>query len=344
MELSNQSSPQGSSSHVDLDAIMAVLRDHPDVNTIIECKMAASIYRDPAQRGMYALEKSANVDFDSVRNILSADAWGLSPYGLIQTIERGKPWDSDGREIAIYRLSESVRVPVTKSSLTTKGSNYVQDPGGLDDSKVLEDLESGKGSDRYAHRFSSGAWALLDPALDIWSRVGFRHEEGGKRKDTLGHEGWRIAMLTGMGTVEMSAKEWAELAGGTDKGKRLAKKFLAYGFGILTKTGKARATRYVLDWSVLLSEQAAEMFLMDDRSRWGKAADDYGKKFRDMNRPKTLAEIQVPRGPKLAKALLAELDGTESPEYCSDIHRLAETYRTATAEDWARWMDVERTI
>jgi hypothetical protein len=182
----------------------------------------------------------------------------------------------------------------------------------------------------------------LDPALDIWSRVGFKQSDG-TRKATLGHEGWRVAMLTGLETREMSAKEWAELAGGADKAKRLAKKFMAYGFGILTKTGKARATRYTLDWSNLLSEQWAEMFLLDDRQRQGKATGDYTKKRWDMNQPRSAEELEVRRrvtgAATYASYLQDALAEAESPEHRKDLERLLHTFAGATVDDWTRWME-----
>jgi hypothetical protein len=327
MKLSDHGTAESAPSHVDLDAIMAVLRDHPEA--LVECAMAFSIYRNPEQRGMRALERSANVAFHCVQETLAHEAWGLSPHGLIQTIERGKSWDSEGREVSIYRLAESVREGVTK---------YInpKNPGNPSrawrPSKTLKGLEHKDDGDTFAHRFSlPEVWALLDPALDIWSR----------RKDQLGKEGWRVAMLTGLETLEMSAKEWAGLCGGVDRSKRLAKKLEAYGFGILTKTGKARATRYTLDWSQLLSEQAAEMFLMDQRTREGHLLVEHGQEQIRITQPLSAEEMRAREGERTAQALLAELDGTETPEYRADIELLAEVHRRATADDWGRWMEVE---
>lgn len=294
---------------------MAVVRDHPEA--LVECAMAFSIYRDPDQRGMRALERSANVAFHCVQETLAQDAWGLSPFGLIQTIERGRSWDSDGREVAIYRLAKSGREGVTKHLVPKK-------PQGLEG---LKGLEAHKDGDTFAHRFSPEAWALLDPALDIWSR----------RKDELGKEGWRVALLTGMETQEMSAKEWAELAGGTDRAKRLAKKLTTYGgFGILTRTGRARATRYTLDWSALLDERYDPMLL---RTREMDLLGQHAEEQRRITQPLSAEEIRAKKGEEYARAILAELDGTETAEHRKDVERLAETYRAATVEDWCRWTE-----
>lgn len=312
------SCPEGtagtSPSHVDLDDILAVLRDHPD--SIIECRIAFALLLNPDQRGMRALERSAGVAFNSVWETLSPQSWGLSAHGLVQTIERGKSWDSEGREVAIYRLAESVRERVTKSSISKSPSSSVD----------LKGYKPFKDGDSLAHRFPEGALALLDPALDLWSR----------KKAELGPEGWRLAMLTGLESREMSAKEWAELAGGADRAKRLAKKLTAYGWGLLERTGKARATRYRLDWSALLDDRHLDT-LVDLRTREGRLLLQHADEQRRMANPLTAEEIQATKGEEIARALLAELDGTETSEHRAVVEQLAEMYRTATAEDWARW-------
>ncbi len=304
MKMSPKATAVPDALHVDLEDIRSVLRDHPDA--IVECRIAFALYLDSGQQGMRALERSAGVAFNSVLETLSPIPWGLSAHGLVQTIERGKSWDSDGREISIYRLGESVRERVT-SSYTSKS------PSDLQGLKGHNDKADG---DSLAHRL-----AVLDPALDIWSR----------KKAELGPEGWRIAVLTGLETVELSAKEWAELAGGADRAKRLAKKFESFGCGILLRTGKARATRYRLDWSWFLNEQFEPMNL---RIREGNLLDQHAKEQIRITQP------QRPNpGPAMADALVAELDGTETAEHREGIERLAELWRTSTAEDWARWAD-----
>lgn len=283
-----------------------MLASSPDA--IVECRIAFSLILDPEQRGMRALERSAGVAFNSVLETLSRAQWGFSAHGLVQTIDRGKSWDSEGREISIYRIPESVRERVTKVSISKNPS----DPVGL---KGLKDSWS---SDSLAHRL-----AILDPALDIWSR----------KKAELGPEGWRIAMLTGLTETEMSAQEWAELAGGTDRAKRLSKKLMTFGWGLLTRTGKARATRYRLNWTMLLDERFGDL-LEDLRTREGKLLLQHAEEQIRITRPQ-----QPNRGPAMAEALLAEMDGTETPEHRRDIERLAELWRNSTAEDWARWSD-----
>jgi hypothetical protein len=290
--------------HVDLGDIRSVLRDHPDA--IVECRIAFALYLDPDQQGMRALERSAGVAFNSVLETLSAHAWGLSAHGLVQTVERGKSWDSDGREVSIYRLAESVRERVT-SSYTSKSPSI---------SVGMKGWNSYVDGDSLAHRL-----AVMDPALDIWSR----------KKTELGPEGWRIAVLTGLESVELSAKEWAELAGGTDRAKRLAKKFESFGCGILLRTGKARATRYRLDWTWFLDDRFDPMNL---RIREGNLLRQHAEEQIRITQPQ-----RPNHGPALADALLAELDGTETAEHREGIERLAELWRTSTAEDWARWAD-----
>jgi hypothetical protein len=281
-----------------------VLHDHPDA--IVECRIAFALYLDPDQQGMRSLERSAGVAFNSVLETLSPVAWGHSAHGLVQTVERGKSWDSEGREISIYRLGESVREQVTSSYTYKSPSSSV----GLKGWNPYVD------GDSLAHRL-----AVLDPALDIWSR----------KKTELGPEGWRVAVLTGLEPVEMSAKEWAELAGGADRAKRLAKKFESFGCGILLRTGKARATRYRLDWTWFLDDRFDPLNL---RIREGNLLRQHAEEQIRITQP------QRPNpGPALADALMAELDGTESAEHREGIERLAELWRTSTAEDWARWAD-----
>jgi len=321
--LSSERTVASPSRHVDLDAIRVVLREHPD--SVVECRIAFALLLDPDQRGMRALERSAGVGINSVLEILSPDPWGLSAHGLIQTIERGKSWDSDGREVAIYRLAESVRERVTKPLISKKG------PGDQETLGVSKGVKTD--GDSFAHRFSMPeVMALLDPALDLWSRV--RVLANDERQKHLGPEAWRVAMLTGMATIEMSAKEWAELAGGVDKAKRLAKKFETFGWGILTKTGKARATRYTLDWMMLLDDQSDPLLF---RSREGDLLNQHAKEQRRITQPLTAEEIREAQGEKIAQQILAELDGSETPEHRLAVEHLAEVYKNATSVDWARW-------
>lgn len=309
--------------HVDLDAILGVLRDHLD--SVVECRIAFSLYLNPELRGMRALERSAGIGINSVLETLSSSDWGLSVHGLVQTIERGRSWDSEGREVAIYRLAESVREGVTKSLISKKGP---------EDQETLKLSKTRKtDGDSLPHRFSlPEVLAVLDPALDLWSRNGLVID--GVRQATLGPEAWRVAMLTGMATIEMSAKEWTELAGGADKAKRLAKKMTDFGWGILTKTGRARATRYTLDWSMILDDQY-DLLLM--RKREGKLLNEHAEEQRRITEPLSAEEIRATKGKQLAKDLLDALDGSETPEHRAAVEHLAEVYKNATPADWARW-------
>jgi len=306
MKMSSNATAATPPLHVDLDDIRSVLLNSPDA--IVECRIAFALYLNPDQRGMRALERSAGVAFNSVLETLSPTQWGHSEHRLIQTIDRGKSWDAEGREISVYRLAESVRERVTNCSISKSPS----DPVGL------KGWNSAGDSDSLAHRL-----AVLDPALDLWSR----------KKDSLGPEGWRIAVITGMESMDLSAKEWAELAGGSDRAKRLAKKLTEYGWGLLTRTGKARATRYRLDWTMLLDERFGDL-LMDLRGREGRLLLQHAEEQRRITQPQ-----RPNRGPAMADALLAELDGTETAEHREGIERLAELWRTATAEDWSRWSE-----
>lgn len=323
--MSHERTVDASPSHVDLDVIMAVLRDHPD--SVVECRIAFALILAPDQRGVRALERSAGVAFNSVLDTLSSESWGLSPHGLVQTIERGKSWDSEGREVSLYRLAELGRERVTKGLISKKALTSGQEP--------LEKFQETKtDGDSLAHRFSRPELkALLDPSLDLWAREG-KH---------LGPEVWRVAMLTGMATVELSAKEWAELAGGSDRAKRLAKKLTAYGWGLLAKTGKARATRYVLDWSGLLDERHMDT-LVDLRTREGKLMLQHAEEQRRITEPLTAEEIRATKGEQMAKALLDELDGTETAEHRADVEKLAELFRGATVADWMRWTERENAV
>jgi hypothetical protein len=87
---------------------------------------------------------------------------------------------------------------------------------------------------------------------------------------------------------------------------------------------------------MLLDERYDPMLLRTrEMDLLGKHADEQ----RRITQPLSAEEIRARKGEEIAQALLAELDGTEAPEHRADIERLAEVYRTATADDWTRWME-----
>ncbi|MFF3558940.1 hypothetical protein ACFYXS_02710 [Streptomyces sp. NPDC002574] len=331
MKLSSDSSVQDAAGRITLQefpeglpAILSVLLDHPEATP--ECRIAFSLLSGPV-RGIRALSIASGLHQEQVWEITAGYDGGLSPHGLVRTIERGTSWTSEGREKGSYALAESVRLPHTKST-TYKNPPT---PLGEETLKGLKDL--GTYRVRYAHRFSEQAvMDLANPALDLWR---------GRDKGELGGEGWRVGVLLGFSTVDLSAKEWAELAGGTDKAKRLAKKLEKH--GVLARTGKARATRYALDWSIQLRmvEENAE----DLMSRVKKLQNDHAKEQRRIQRPLTADELEVRRRAKspaqYAAYLQDALDEAESPEHRKDLGKLLHVFAGATEADWRRWMELD---
>jgi hypothetical protein len=165
-------SAQDGAGHVDLDVVTTILRVLTDPAATAECRFAFALVLNEEQAGVRTAERSSGLHHDQIRQILQDDGQ-VSPYGLIRTVERGRSWDSDGREKAIYELTgigartghHTSPIPNSLSSLP---------PPKKEEGKDLE-----KSGDRYAHRFADlGVRALADPAMDLWSR----------HKDQLGSE------------------------------------------------------------------------------------------------------------------------------------------------------------
>ncbi|MFC4609753.1 hypothetical protein ACFO9E_18310 [Streptomyces maoxianensis] len=317
-ENSSGSSPSG---HVDLDAMLAVLRDHPEA--VQECRIAFALLNGPI-KGIRALSIASGLHQEQVWEITSSEDGGLSPYGLVRTVERGTSWTSEGREKGAYALADTDRVPHTNSSSTKNPPT----PLGEEALKGLENLGT------YRVRFASGIeLRLLDPSLDLWRRS----------KTELGSEGWRVAVLTGLAPVEMAMAEWAELLQVTPaNARKLAVKFETH--GIATRTKQGRAVRISLDWSVFL--RIAEEEALDAlTSRTRALQNRHAREQERIQRPLTFEEIEVRRRSKkpatYAAYLQDALDEAESPEHRKDLERLLHTFAGATEADWRRWMELD---
>nr|WTB31150.1 hypothetical protein OG781_18155 [Streptomyces sp. NBC_00830] len=294
-----------------------------------ECRLGWSVIEDNL-RGIRSLEQASGLHHDQVWEMTSPVDGGLSPLGLVRTLERGTSWTSEGRLKGEYAFGESVRLPDTKN----KVSKNPPSPLGEETLKGLKDLDDYRV--RYAHRFSDRpVMALANPALDIWR---------GKDKTALGSEGWRVGIVLGFVTVELSAKEWAALAGGADRAKRLAKKLEAW--SVLKKSGAARATRYRLDWTHWLDKANEESEALGCRKsdlEWRHA-----KEQMRIQRPPSFEEIEIRRRGKnsaqFASYLQDFLDEAESPEHRRDLERLLHRFAAATEADWRRWFDAGRSL
>ncbi|MFE0451623.1 hypothetical protein ACFW2D_10080 [Streptomyces sp. NPDC058914] len=337
MKLSPDSSASDTSGRTDhqefpetfrrIDRIRALLVADP-ANTP-ECRLGWSVVPGNL-RGIRGLEQASGLHHDQAWEMTSPLEGGLSPLGLVRTVERGKSWDSEGRLKGEYAFGESVRVPDTKNTL----SKNPPTPQGDQTLKGLEDLDGYRV--RYAHRFSDRAvMALANPALDIWR---------GKDKTALGSEGWRVGIILGFDTVELSAKEWAALAGGTDRAKRLAKKLEAW--NVLKRVGSARATRYVLDWTDWLDRANEEPEAMGCRKsdlEWRHAREQLR-----IQRPPSPEELEIRRRGKkpaqFAAYLQDALDEAESPEHRKDLEQLLHHLAGATEAEWRGWFDAGRSL
>ncbi|MET4646093.1 hypothetical protein ABID95_005850 [Streptomyces atratus] len=320
-ENSSGSSPSG---HVDLDAMLAVLRDHPEA--VQECRIAFALLNGPV-RGLRGLEIASGLSDKQVWEITSSLDGGLSSFGLIRTVERGTSWTSEGREKGLYALADTDRENVTKKIL------YNNPPTPLGQ-EVLKDLKNLKDLKRHRDVFPSGiALKLLNPALDLWRRS----------KIELGSEGWRVAVITGLAPVEMSMVEWAELLQVTPaNARKLAVKFETH--GVATRTKQGRTVRIALDWSVLLriAEEGDLEEAWTDRTR--KLQNEHAGEQRRIQRPDSYGEIEVRRRSRKSAQYAAYLQDflaeAESPEHRKDIEKLLHTLAGATEADWRRWMEL----
>ena len=327
-----------------------------DPSSTPECRLAWVLRNGPID-SLRSLEYESGLGLKQVWELTSSLEGGTSSFGLVETIERGKAWDSEGRLRGSYRLGVSGRLDYTKLFLSkysqtflSKNSWRVKD---LDAYRVVE-------TPRYSAedgQYDPGVWnedaPLLWPGLDAWTR------------EQLGGEGWRVAMLT-FPLWEGSAQEWTELAGGRDKAKRLTAKLEKR--MVLTKTGRARATRYRLDWTLEAgivesmtegtdfnrAHESADDYRrphgMDTGSRAHKVLDRHGLEMTRIQRPLTYEEIEIRRrSSKKNRALWAKQYFDASMEAETEGHKaalakLGHMYAGATEADWRRWMDAGRPL
>ncbi|MCX5234412.1 hypothetical protein OG824_04085 [Streptomyces prunicolor] len=322
-----------------------------------ECALAWILRHGPVDR-LRSLEYESGLGLYQVWKLTSPLEGGTSPLGLVETIERGKSWDSEGREKGSYRLGESVHVEYTKNffskysqTFPSKNSWRVKD---LDAYRVLETHGySAEGTQHDPAVWNEDA-PLLWPGLDAWTR------------GQLGLEGWRVIMLT-FPIWEGSAKEWADLVGkDSSTARRMAQKLEKR--MVLAKTGKARATRYRLDWTLEAgivesmtegtdfnrAHESADDYQrphgMDTGSRAHKVLDRHGLEMTRIQRPLTYEEIEIRRrSSKKNRALWAKQYFGASMEAETEGHKaalakLGHMYAGATEADWRRWMDAGRPL
>jgi hypothetical protein len=305
--------------------MQALLLSNPE--SVQECRITRSLFKGPV-RGLRALEVSSGLSDKQCWETTASHDGGLSPFGLVRTIERGRSWDSEGREKGIYALAESPREDVTniysfKNPPTPLGDKTLK---GLEDLEIHRDVFTGGFSDERV-------MVLSDPSLDLWRRS----------RTELGSEGWRIGMILGFQTVTLTAKAWTALAGDEKKAARLAKKLKDH--AVLSKTGAARATVYTLDWSVPLEviERSAE----DDlRIRARALQVKHIGEYERIRRPASFEEIEVRRRARntaqYAKPYFdAAMEEGISPELKADLEKMGHRIAGATETDWRRWMELD---
>jgi hypothetical protein len=315
----------------DLDAVNAI-RDLllSDPSAVQECRLAWALLEGPVQ-GIRALEIASGLHQDQVLFLTSPEAGGLSSYSLVRTVERGTSWTSEGREKGSYALADTARLPVTESVRLPVTKNPLYNPPTPQGGEGPKDQTIYR--DRYAHRFSERAvMDLANPALDLWR---------GRDKTELGSEGWRIGVILGFAPVELTAKEWADLCGGKDRAKRLALKLEAH--SILAKTGKARATRYLLDWSVPLAIVQEDSENLMRRAK--HLQNEHAEEQRRIQRPLSFEEIEVRRRGKNPAQYAAYLqDASSDDETLGEARermRLLHHLAGATEADWRRWFELD---
>ncbi|MFD8072186.1 hypothetical protein ACFV3E_05985 [Streptomyces sp. NPDC059718] len=291
-----------------------------DTSSIQECRLAWILKDGPIDK-LRNLEYSG-LGLSQVWEMTSPLPGGTTPRGLVETIERGRSWDADGREKGSYRLAECGRLGYTSTT-----TNKTPNPQGPKDGWRTKDSKTHRVSD--APGYSEAV--LLQPGHDMWTR------------GRLGGEGWRIAVLT-YPVWEGSAKEWQDLAGGRDKAKRLTAKLEEA--GVLQKTGKARATRYALDWVVDALILQEDPNLVDTRP--SKLAYRHGWEHTRIHRSLTHEELEIRRriqhAPLYAKHLLDLIAETEPGPYRDDLMKAANAILDAKEADWRRWFDAGRQI
>jgi hypothetical protein len=291
-----------------------------------ECRLGWSVMTGNL-RGLRGLELASGIGDKQCWEITASYDGGLSPLGLVRTVERGTSWTSEGRLKGEYAFADTDRENVTKNMI------YKNPPTPLEDKtlKGLVDL------DGYRDVFASGiALRVLDPALDLWRRS----------KDELGSEGWRVAVITMLQPVTMTMDEWAELLQVSPaSARKLAVKFEKKDVATRTKVG--RTVHISLDWSRQIEVMEA-MHRDDLMSRGRSLMNDYAKEQLRIQRPPSPEELEIRRRGKkpatYASYLQAALDEAESPEHRKDLERLLHHFAGASEADWRRWFDAGRSL
>ncbi|WP_328683172.1 hypothetical protein [Streptomyces sp. NBC_00343] len=302
----------------DLDVVNAI-RDLllSDPSAVQECRLAWALLDGPVQ-GIRALSIASGLHQEQVWEITSSHDGGLSPLGLVRTVERGTSWSSEGREKGSYALADTARLPHTKKTLY---KNPPTPQGG----------EGSKDQTIYRVRFASGI-ELLDPELDVWRRS----------KDELGSEGWRVAVITGLAPVAMTMAEWAELLQvSTAQARKLAGKFEKH--GVATRTKQGRSVSMSLDWTPLIHVVQEDRELLLTRAK--HLQNEHAEEQRRIQRPLSFEEIEVRRRGKNPAQYAVYLQDApsddETPGEARERMRLLHHLAGATEADWRRWFELD---
>lgn len=292
-----------------------------------ECRIAWPLMAGNI-RGIRPLEVASGIGDKQVWEITSSMAGGLSPLGLVRTIERGTSWTSEGREKGEYALADTDRENVTKGSL------YKNPPTPLGE----ETLKGLLKTESLRDVFPIGiVLQVLNPSLDLWRRS----------KNELGSEGWRIAVITLLAPVTMTMAQWAELLQVTPaNARKLAAKFEAK--DIATRTKEGRTVRITLDWSIQV--QVMQSLPGDDLlGRARNLMNEHAQEQLRIQRPPSGEELEIRRRIRhtalWAKPYFdAALEEGVSPELKAELERIGHMYASAKESDWRRWMDAGRPL
>jgi hypothetical protein len=305
-----------------VERIRSLLWDGP-ANTP-ECRLGWSVMTGNL-RGIRGLELGSGIGDKQCWEITASYDGGLSPRGLVRTVERGTSWTSEGRLKGEYAFADTDRENVTKDILS------MNTPLGDKTLKGLADL------DGYRDVFASGiALRVLDPSLDLWRRS----------KDELGSEGWRVAVITMLQPVSMMLDEWADLLQVSPaSARKLAVKFEKKDIATRTKVGR---TVYIsLDWSRQI--EVMEAMHRDDLMSRGRALmNEYAQEQLRIQRPPSPEELEIRRRGKKSAQFASYLQDAscedESPEEKQERERLIHTFAGASEADWRRWFDAGRPL
>ncbi|MFD5711349.1 hypothetical protein ACFWHW_13280 [Streptomyces pharetrae] len=276
-------------------------------------------------RGIRGLELASGIGDKQCWEITASYDGGLSPLGLVRTVERGTSWTSEGRLKGVYAFADTDRENVT----STESIKNPPTPLGDETLKGLLDL------DGYRDVLASGiALRVLDPSLDLWRRS----------KDELGSEGWRVAVITLLAPVTMTMDEWAELLQVSPaSARKLAVKFEKKDIATRTKVG--RTVRISLDWSRQIEVMEA-MHRDDLMSRGRSLMNAYAKEQLRIQRPPSPDELEIRRRGKKPAQFASYLQDAscedESPEEKRERERLLHHFAGASEADWRRWFDAGR--